>query len=66
MDQLEVKNDFVEMNVEKNSITMKPIKKENYTIENLKQHLIEMLMKNEYYEMSEVEVIKALLENEKY
>lgn len=49
----------------KEGLTITVKEKEKHTIEELKQHLIDCLFAKECYEMSEVEIIKALLEDDK-
>lgn len=65
MEKLEIKNDLAEMNVEADSITIKKLKKENHTLDDLRQKLINDLYEANYYENNEIELLKLLLENEK-
>ncbi len=50
---------------DKNGVTITFKEKEKHSVEDLKQHLIEILIEQEHYGMPEVEIIKTLLEDNK-
>jgi len=60
---LNIKNDNFDMNVDNGSISINPIRKDNYTLDDLRQKLINYFYENSPCMLSngEAEILKELL-----